>query len=267
MLRIGEFSKLARVTVKTLRYWGEVGLLPPSQIDQWTGYRLYTTSQLTDLQRILALRQVGLSIEEIGLVQNGAEQAPLLARRRAELTSQQADLSLQLSRLDRYINALEEGTMVHHITTKTIPAMTVFTARRVISNFAALSQVFPEVGQQVRRDNPQISCPDPGYCFAAFEAQEFTEQDIEITICQEVDQAGVDGEGYLFQDLPPTVVASTVHLGPFDAVGPAFAALYQWIEANGKQPAGPARECYIDGPWNKDNPADYVTEIQVPLAS
>ncbi|MCL1838234.1 MAG: MerR family transcriptional regulator [Propionibacteriaceae bacterium] len=253
------------MSVKTLRYYSDIGLLPPVQIDPWTGYRLYTTSQLSDLQRILALRQAGLSIDEIVQLGSGRDQTSLLARRREELVAKHADLTLQLSRLDHYIEVLSEGAMKYHITIKKIPAMTVFSARKVIPDFAALNTVFCEVGAQIRSDNPQLHCPDPGYCFAAFHDLEFTEQNIDIEICQEVDRAGNAGVGYVFKDLPATTVASTVHVGSFDAVGTAYTALYEWIEANGHHPSGSIRESYIDGPWNKDDEADYVTEIQVPL--
>jgi DNA-binding transcriptional MerR regulator len=265
MFRIGEFSKLARVSVKTLRYYSDIGLLVPAQIDPWTRYRLYAASQLTDLQQTLALRQAGLSIEEIHQAQAGGDLQSMLASRREELASQHRDLSQQLSRLDHYIDAMQEGPMTYHITIKKIPAMTVFSARRTIADFASLGAAFLAVGAQIGKDNPHIQCPDPGYCFAAFHDPEFTDRNIDIEICQEVDQAGVTGDEYEFKDLPATTVASTVHIGPFDAVGPAYAALYEWIEAGGHHPSGPIRESYIDGPWNKENPADYLTEIHVPL--
>ncbi|MTS92093.1 MerR family transcriptional regulator, partial [Pseudoflavonifractor sp. BIOML-A4] len=71
MHRIGAFSQLSKVTVAALRYYDEVGLLKPARVDPDTGYRLYTTAQLVPLQRIVALRQAGLSIEEVSAVLSG----------------------------------------------------------------------------------------------------------------------------------------------------------------------------------------------------
>lgn len=65
MLKIGEFSKLAMITVKTLRFYDEVGLLKPCLVDEWTGYRYYDSQQLYEIHRIVALRQAGLTIDEI----------------------------------------------------------------------------------------------------------------------------------------------------------------------------------------------------------
>lgn len=56
MFRIGEFSKMSKTTIKTLRYYDEVGLLKPEAVDRFTGYRLYTTEQLVLLHRIQSLR-------------------------------------------------------------------------------------------------------------------------------------------------------------------------------------------------------------------
>ena len=69
MLKIGDFSKLARVIVKALRYYNELGLLKPIKVDQFTGYRYYSASQLTHLYRIIALKDMGLSLEEISRLQ------------------------------------------------------------------------------------------------------------------------------------------------------------------------------------------------------
>ena len=73
MYRIGEFSKMSKTTIKTLRYYDEAGLLRPACTDPATGYRLYTTDQLVRLHRIQALRQVGLSIDWL-LYTSGAAQ-------------------------------------------------------------------------------------------------------------------------------------------------------------------------------------------------
>ncbi|HRE27216.1 MAG TPA: MerR family transcriptional regulator, partial [Anaerolineales bacterium] len=66
MIRIGDFSKLSQVTVKALRLYDEMGLLKPVVVDTFTSYRYYEFNQLPRLYRILALKDLGLSLEEIG---------------------------------------------------------------------------------------------------------------------------------------------------------------------------------------------------------
>ncbi len=63
VLKIGEFSRLSQVTVKTLHHCDELGLLQPAHIDQFTGYRYYTVEQLPRIHRIMALKELGLSLE------------------------------------------------------------------------------------------------------------------------------------------------------------------------------------------------------------
>ena len=65
MIKIGEFSKLVQVPV-TLRYYDQVGLLKPVEVDRFTGYRYYSAEQLPRLHRILALKGLGFSLEQIG---------------------------------------------------------------------------------------------------------------------------------------------------------------------------------------------------------
>ena len=109
MYRIGEFSKLTRTTVKTLRFYDEMDLLKPSEVDVWTGYRLYSTRQLYPLQRILALRQAGLSVNEIKGVLSGRNTLEILSARKAELERDQAEAEERLAEmgleLHRYLKA------------------------------------------------------------------------------------------------------------------------------------------------------------------
>lgn len=92
--------KMCKTTIKALRYYEEAGLLKPERTDPFTGYRFYTTDQLVQVHRIQALRQTGLSIDEIRLILSGRDQRDILKRRRAELEAELAETENQLSRLE-----------------------------------------------------------------------------------------------------------------------------------------------------------------------
>jgi len=66
MLKIGDFARLGQVSVRMLRNYDELGLLTPAHIDQWTSYRSYTADQLARLNRIVALKGLGFSLEAVG---------------------------------------------------------------------------------------------------------------------------------------------------------------------------------------------------------
>src|ERR1700736_4275505 len=115
MLKIGDFSRLSQVSVKTLRYYDEVALLKPTQVDEVSGYRYYSVAQLRQLHRILALRDLGFPLDQIGYVLEAdlsiEELRGMLRLRRAE----QQQLLKEQERLDR-VEALIQ--LIHQENTK-----------------------------------------------------------------------------------------------------------------------------------------------------
>ena len=97
MYRIGEFSNLSKTTIKTLRYYEKEGILKPSFVDEETGYRFYETSQLLDLSKILSLRQIGMSIDNIKGILKGEDMNSLLKKRKSELEEEISVYNDQLS--------------------------------------------------------------------------------------------------------------------------------------------------------------------------
>ncbi|MDR2976437.1 MAG: MerR family transcriptional regulator [Streptococcaceae bacterium] len=266
MYRIGMFSKLGRVTVKTLRYYDEIGLLTASRVDEESGYRYYVTDQLFRLNKIVALRQMGFSIPEISAIVDGHNIAETFAQRKKELTNDLQTLNDQLFRLNNYISEQKEDkTMTYQAVIKEIPACTVFAAEYTLPNYAALNSVMPALGEKVAKANPGIKCVEPDYCFNVYLDKEYRETDVHVEICQAVTSRGKDGDGVVFKDLPAVTVVSVLHPGSYEKLGEAYAYAIKWVEDNGYQIIDNIRESYIDGVWNKDNIEDWLTEIQVPV--
>jgi len=266
MFRIGTFSKLGRITIKTLRHYDEVGLLIPVHVDEENGYRYYTTDQLFRLNEIVALRQMGFSISEITDIVSGQNKSAILEQRKAELRSEQQAVEDRLFRLKNYILEQKEGHLMNYqAVIKEIPAYTVFSVRKVIPNYAALGQLMPEIGAKVGRLNPGIQCVKPDYCFNVYHDGEYKEANADVEICQAVTSRGVDGDGIVFKELPAVTVASVLHRGAYDNLGEAYAYAVKWTEQNGYRISGFLRESYIDGMWNKENIDEWLTEIQVPV--
>lgn len=266
MYRIGMFSKLGRVTVKTLRHYDEVGLLRPAYVDEENKYRYYTTDQLFRLNKIVALRQLGFSIPEITGIIDGRDVPLILEQRKAELTALHNHVADQIFRLENYIIEQKEGHfMDYQAVIKEIPAFTVFSAEYVIPSYAALGEIMPAVGEKARRANPGIQCVEPDYCFNVYLDGEYKESDIHVEICQAVTSRGKDGDGIVFKDLEAVTVVSVLHRGPYEELRAAYAYIMEWLEQNGYNMTAYVRESYIDGVWNKENVNDWLTEIQVPV--
>jgi DNA-binding transcriptional MerR regulator len=267
MYRIGQFSKLGKITIKTLRHYDEVGLLTPASVDEWTGYRYYTTEQLFDLQEIVALRQMGFSIAEVHALVGDQDAGGLLQRKLEELQADARAAADKLSRLHTYLAHKQRGTKKDYkIALKERPGCIVFSRRRTLASDDELYELIPATGEEVARANPGLKCAEPDYCFTIYHDGIYKEHDVDIEICQAVVAMGEPVGDITFKELPAITAATTLHKGHYSTLRNAYAALMQWIEANGYSVAGDFRESYIDGVWNKESESDWLTEVQVPVS-
>ena len=266
MYRIGMFSKLGLVTIKTLRHYDETGLLVPAHVDEENGYRYYRTDQLFDLHRIVSLRQMGFSIPEVKDIISGRNMSYILNQREEELKTEIDKNKKQLLRLESYIHEQqEENTMNYQAIIKEIPKYTVFSVRTILPTYSALMHVMPEIGKEVGEKNPELRCIKPDYCFNTYHDKEYKEKDIDVEIFQAVEEKGQDTENIKFKEIPAVKVVSVLHKGAYDDLGKAYAYVTKWVEEHGYTIADGIRESYIDGIWNKKDEADWLTEIQVPI--
>ena len=142
MYRIGEFSELSKTTIKTLRYYEKEELLIPAFVDNETGYRFYETSQLPELAKIISLRQMGLSINNIKSILNGSDLEQILKLRKQELETK---ISLSSSQLLQINNLLEGKNMEHEVIVKEIPSYTVYYKEGVVKDFGEIVKVSEEL--------------------------------------------------------------------------------------------------------------------------
>ena len=267
MYRIGLFSKMGKVTVKTLHHYDEVGLLKPAFVDMENGYRYYETEQLFILQKIVVLRQMGFSIAEILDIFAGRNVSGILNQRRAELVSERDYASAQLFRLDQYIeNRQKEGNiMSDQVVIKEIPECIVFSKRQVIPNYSDLMTLVPSIGKAVAQANPDLECAVPEYCFNIYHDGEYKQENVDVEICEAVTAWGKETEGIIFKEMPAVTVACVTHRGSYEKLGSSYAYGLQWIKENGYTLSDHIRENFIDGIWNKEDEADWLTEIQFPI--
>lgn len=111
MMKIGEFSKICGLPVKTLRFYDQAGLLPPARVDGETGYRYYTGDQLLTVKRILAYKEQGFTLDQIRLLLNDISQNEALDRlksKRSELVRTIENARKQLEEVSGSIRRMEE---------------------------------------------------------------------------------------------------------------------------------------------------------------
>lgn len=268
MFKIGTFSRLSLVPVKTLRYYDEIGLLRPAHVDDFTGYRYYTAEQLPRLNRILALKDLGFSLEQVArLLDEGLKPEhirELLAMKQAELERRVQEEQERLTRVAWRLSQIEqEGTMpTHEIVIKQVEPQLVASVRDVVPHYPDVGRLFGEVYGHLAQHGVH-----GGICASIYHDGEYRERDVDCEAVVFLERPAPAGGRVTVYELPGTTVASTVHHGGYSGLTHAYRDLLSWISANGYTIAGPEREIYLSGPATPgdQNDASCVTEIQVPV--
>lgn len=271
MFKIGDFSKLTRVSVKTLRYYDEIGLLKPLEIDRFSGYRYYSARQLPRLNRILALKDLGFSLEQISKILD--EELPI-AQLRGMLRLKQAEVeqtreveNQRLAAIERRLKQIEqEGKMSdYEVVIKKVESIRVAGVHETIPDRSvigpSLNRMFDTVCNYISSNGAKIT--EPG--IALWHDKEYREQGMEVGAAMPFSGTLQGNSEVKVHDLERVeTMACVVHHGSFDEFPQAYKVIMDWIEANSYRINGPGREVYIEYERNGD-PANYVTEIQFPV--
>jgi len=269
MIKIGDFSKLSLVSVRTLRYYEEMGLLKPAEVDRFTGYRYYSFDQLPRLNRILALKDLGLSLEQIAqLLDEGLPPAQLrgmLKLKQAEIQQQVDQERERLERVEARLRKIEQENAMstYDVIIKKIEPQTVASLRRLVPNPQDVGRMFEQLFTYLSRQNVRPAGPPA----AIWHDKEHKDNDWDAEVAVAITDALPGGNGVKTVQLPAVAnMACLIHTGSYEGFPQAYSALMAWVEANGYQIAGPMREIYLRGPGpTPTDPATYVTEIQMPV--
>jgi len=266
MYQIGLFSKINRITTKTLRHYDEIGLLKPEYIDDYTGYRFYSSSQLSRLHRIIALKQLGLGLGEISEVLQRPENTETLLRlRKNELEKRMAEEKQMLIQIQSALDNIKgDREMKYNAVIKSLPACIVASMRTTAPSYDSYFELIPPMGEEMARQG--AVCAKPAYCFNIYHDGEYKENNIDIEVCEAVERFCDDSEKVKYKNMPGVPKAVCVlHRGPYSDLRDAYIFAYEWIERNGYKPSDNPRESYIDGIWNKEDEEDWLTELQIPV--
>lgn len=275
MFKIGEFSKLVQVPIATLRYYDQVGLLKPVEVDRFTGYRYYSASQLPRLHRILALKGLGFSLEQISEVLDEGltpeQMRGMLRLRHAQISQQIAEMQDHLVDVEMRLQQIEreEQISTYDVILKQVEPQLVASVRAILPNHSAVGTLFREVYEAIGTRVAEALGPHPGergQTLVLWYDTEFKEHDVDGAAAFFLRCHVPDSGRMQVHELPAATMAATIHHGAYNTIGDAHEAVLQWIERNGYQIAGPDREInlYNKSPIRQDDPS-YVTEIQYPV--
>jgi effector-binding domain-containing protein len=270
MFKIGDFSRLSRITVKALRYYDEIGLLKPVKVDQFTGYRYYSANQLPKLNFVLALKDMGLTLEEIATMINNSlssYEIKTIFRQKKDELKQKVDVQQsQLEQLEKVLKQIEkEGIMPEYqITTKKVEPMLVASIRDVMPHYGDVGQLYGEIFKHLGK---KFIFKPAGPVMLICHDKEYKESDVDIEAIVPISKNISSSDKVKVYELPGLEEAAfTIYKGSYEGIGEVYNALMAWIESNGYQITGPDREIYFTDPSKVKDPAENVTEIQLPVA-
>jgi effector-binding domain-containing protein len=268
MLKIGDFSRLSRVTVKALRYYDEIGLLKPVSVDRFTGYRYYSADQLPRLNRIIVLKSLGLSLEEVSQLLNDDLTAEhirqLLHVKQAEIRQRLEDEQGRLRQVEEWLRQIEkEGIMPEqNVVLKKVNAQKVASVRGVVPTYADIDRLFNELCPYLEEHQAQWIGPP----IAVYYDMEYKESDVDIEVAVPITGSIPVSDRVKVGELPALEQAAClIHQGSYEMLGESYKALMAWTEANGYQIAGPDREVYLKSHKEAGDPSGFVTELQLPV--
>ena len=262
LYKIGIFAAMNHVTVKTLRFYEEQGLLMPAFIHPESGYRYYILSQMAVIHQITALKMAGFTLEEIARINSGADEQAVLQKKKSELLAKIADLTRQIAVVDGYLSK-QKTRLSAPVLVKTIPETTVAAMKTRIESYDSLFDVMPEMGALMEKAG--CTCAIPEYCFTNYLEPGYKDEDILVEICESVTAAKEKIGGLYFRTLPEIQAACIFHRGSYGTLSESYEVVLKYIEENGYEIAGDIRESYIDGVWNKEDESQWLSEIQVPV--
>ena len=267
-MKIGEFSKMMQVTVKTLRYYEQKGLLVPDEVDEWTGYRYYNIAQMQRLNTIRGLQRQGFSLEDIkGLLEDGSHMPSidLLTAKIAETERQIQMLMKRHNQLLKWMDSHKEINSMEKFSIQSLPEIIVASHREIIPDYGALGMLCVNtIAPEMQRLACQ--CPPPGYCFTIEHGKEYRLADIDIEYCEQVEEIGVDSSIIQFKRLSAVPKALCMkHVGPYERFYESYTEAFCYMKEHSYQMAGHPRTCYIDGAWNQEDPEQWLSIIQIPI--
>ncbi|NDJ34769.1 MAG: MerR family transcriptional regulator [Chloroflexi bacterium] len=273
MFRIGEFSKIAQVSGRLLRYYDQIGLFSPARVDPESGYRYYSAQQLPQLNRILALKDLGLSLDQIAhLLDDGispGEIRGMLLMKKAQIAQTLQEEIQRLRVIESRLQQIEdEGTLTDYdVVMKQIAARPFLGIRKHCDDLA----VTVRLANEMHRLLPErVGALGRFAVIIHSDVFDLADLDLEMGFFLE-DPIGAEpgtlstGDVLSVRTLPAvSTMLTAVRVGNAEMGHLAYGAIGAWVEANGYRFAGPGREVFLQWP-DPQGEREAVAEIQMPV--
>ncbi|WP_444659076.1 MerR family transcriptional regulator [Caproiciproducens sp. R2] len=269
MLKIGDFSKLSRISIRMLRHYDEIGLLVPKSTDPFTGYRYYGEDQLPVAGQIAALKDMGFGLSAVGEIlksyNDPQKLAEFLTVKRAEVKAEAEETGRRLLLLETAIKRLrKDGTaMSYNVILKTLPERYVASVRQIIPAYDQEGMLWHILMKETAPLNIQDG--DPCYTLAIFHDGEYKESNVDVEVQKSVRGSYPDTGHVVFKTEPPVLIASATYQGSYEKVDEVNEAVANWVQDNGYDFNGLSFNIYHVSPHETQNPEEWVTEVCYPV--
>lgn len=268
MFKIGDFAKLNRISVSALRYYDTAGLLKPVKTDAFSGYRYYSAEQMPRLNRILTLKDMGFSLEEIVLILDKAKAADtfslLLELKYKEVQGKIEEEQEKLTKLKTFMDYYkqEEDTMKYDIVLKKVEAVKVAGRRELVTDYGAQGPLWEELVTYIEENNVKMVPP----CMAIYYDEPEGKNLVDVQVAEPIIGNLKGNDRITVEDLEEVPqMACVIHKGSYKTISLAYTAISQWMQDNGYKITGPQRELYLKGEWDSESEEEYITELQFPV--
>lgn len=269
MLKIGDFSKLSRISIRMLRHYDEIGLLVPKTTDSFTGYRYYGEDQLPVAGRIIALKDMGFGLVPIGEIlknyDNPQALADFLAVKQAEIQAEAEETGRRLLLLGTAIKRLrkDETAMNYNVILKSLPERYVASVRKVIPAYdqeGILWHLMMAETAPLQLQQAENCCS-----LAIFHDEGYKDRDVDVEIQITVKGHYQDTEHVVFKTMPAVEIASATYKGSYEQLTAVNQAVANWVNDNGYEFNGAMFCIYHVSPAQTQNPDELVTEVCYPV--
>lgn len=270
MYTIGQFSKIGRVSTKTLRYYDEIDLLKPTHVDQESQYRYYSEDQVLKILLIFELKEYGLRLEEIKAVMDRQDVEVLreFLKNKMREIDREVQVKQELKKcIEQKLAKIESGGSLMEVNKnlkvelKDREALTVVSRRATI----AMSNVGNIIGK-VFEDIYQAGMQPAGPVMTVYYDKEFDGENADLEVCVPVNKKVNPEKSDRIKELAGGLHACATFVGPYSRLGEAYAKVMKWMEENGYKNMGAPFDIYLTGPEAAKDADQFVTEVCFPVA-
>jgi DNA-binding transcriptional MerR regulator len=269
MLKIGDFSKLSRISIRMLRHYDEIGLLVPKSTDCFTSYRFYSEEQLPVAGRITALKNMGFSLATISEIlksyHNPQALSEFLTVKRAEVREEADEINQRLLLLEAAIMRLrkDDTAMKYNVILKTLPERYVASVRKKLPSYNQEGMLWNILMAETASMNLQQA--ENCFSLAMFHDEGYKEIDIDVEVQLSVKGLYQNTENVIFKTVPSVEIASATYKGSYEQITDVNQAVANWVNDNNYELNGPMFCIYHVSPAQTQDMEELVTEVCYPI--